>query len=616
MPSKAARRTIWTLVITGLVLLALVALIPWVASTQIVRNRIAQEMGAWSGYRVQLGSAPHIDVWPSFRAVLNDVTFTAWNQPDAPPVLYTERIEVDLSAIAALRGDIVYSRVSLVRPVLRVTRQDSGSVPLPAAPGGGRMVRAIEAARSAIEANGTKSDIEVMSTDGFGAIHFADGRVVLSEGTNDYDLLTSVTGQLDWPALSQAATLAGTGIWRGENVKLTVTADRPLALLAGGDSKLSATMSSNPLNASFAGTATLSKTGFFDGQTELTSPSLRRLLEWTETEIAAGTAVGPISLTGRLIGDRQRLKVEKAKISIDGNPGSGLLEFAPGTPVPSISGTLAFDALDLRTFLRAFTTLPGGENGWSGTVDTSFTREINLDLRLSAANAVAGPFALTEVAATVQVKDGLAAFDISDATTFGGTLQVGLRIDRRDDGDDGEIRLLATDVDMGQFSKAAGFTGLVPQTRGVASVILKGPVATWDTLFARANGSISLMLGPGSISGIDLAAFMARAREGGFFPLSEVSNGNLFIQNAELKATVSDGVARLDVARAVSGDLAISLGGLVPYVGRGLALSGLIAPKEGSGETADDEQFTGFFVGGSWSAPFISLVLPPHPVEQ
>ncbi|WP_157018554.1 AsmA family protein [Mesorhizobium xinjiangense] len=615
MPSKAARRTIWVLVTAGLVLLALVALVPWVASTQIVRNRIAQEMGTWSGYRVQLGGAPRIDVWPSFRAVLHDVTFIAWSRPDAPPVLYAERIEIDLSAIAALRGDVVYSRVSLVRPVLRVIDGGEGAVPRPAAPGGGRMVRAINAARSAIEANGSESGPEALPTDTFGAIHFTDGRVVTPGAPEDHDILTSVTGRLDWPSLNRSGTLAGTAIWRGENVKLNITAEHPLALLAGGNSQLSAKLESNPVNVSYSGAATFSQAGFLDGQAELSSPSLKRILEWTQTEIAAGTAIGPVSLNGRLIGDMQRLKVENAAISIDGNPGTGVLEFSPGTPVPAISGTLAFETLDLRTFLRAFTTLPGGENGWSGAVDTSFTSELNLDLRLSAANASAGPFALTQVAATVQVKDGLAAFDISDAAAFGGTLQVGLRIDRRDNGNEGEVRLLATDVDMGQFGKAAGFTGPAPQAKGVTSVILKGPVATWDTLFAGANGSISLMLGPGSINGIDLAAFMARAREGGFFPLAEVSDGSLPIQSAELKATVSSGVARLDMARIVSGERTISLGGLIPYVGRGLALSGLIAPQETDDETDGGGEVTGFFVGGSWSAPFISLVLPPNPVE-
>ena len=36
------------------------AAVPYVASTRIVRDRIAFEIGAWSGYRVEIGAPPTI----------------------------------------------------------------------------------------------------------------------------------------------------------------------------------------------------------------------------------------------------------------------------------------------------------------------------------------------------------------------------------------------------------------------------------------------------------------------------------------------------------------------------------------------------------------------------
>ena len=70
MLSRRARRSIWVLAV-----LALVMVLPYFASTQIVRNRIAQEVSAWSGYRVAVRGAPSIEIWPTVGAVLPDVAF-------------------------------------------------------------------------------------------------------------------------------------------------------------------------------------------------------------------------------------------------------------------------------------------------------------------------------------------------------------------------------------------------------------------------------------------------------------------------------------------------------------------------------------------------------------
>ena len=124
--------------------------------------------------------------------------------------------------------------------------------------------------------------------------------------------------------------------------------------------------------------------------------------------------------------------------------------------------------------------------------------------------------------------------------------------------------------------------------------------------------------------GLDLPDFIKRARSTGFFPLSAVGKGTLAIDSLDLKATVSNGVATLDKAEAKSGDQIISLAGLVPFVDRGLALSGTIypAPKpapatkpaenaaQPAAPPADAHPTAAFFVGGSWNAPYISPIYP------
>jgi len=315
-----------------------------------------------------------------------------------------------------------------------------------------------------------------------------------------------------------------------------------------------------------------------------------------------------------------RAKFENTTVGLDNNPGMGALDLSFGEALPVISGTLAFDTLDLRSFLSAFTPIvPTGEAG-PGEIDTSFADKINLDLRLSAAHATAGPVQLADVAATAQVKNGLAVFDVSDASAFGGNIQSSLRFDRKPEGTQVELRLLASDVDTAAFAKAAGMKRLVPVGTGTVSVILKGPGKAWNSIFENADGSFSATFGPGSLTGLNLPAFLKRNQQGGFFALDDVSDGSLPIDGAEIKATISKGVARLDKAEANSAKYKIWLSGIASYAGRGLALSGGIVPtgqpaqQQANGQAAaqapQPPNQSLFFVGGNWSAPFISPITP------
>jgi AsmA protein len=610
MPSQMVKRGIWALGAAIVVVALLVAFFPLIASTQIVRDRIVLEMSAWSGYRVALGSAPEIKVFPTFRATLNNVTLSDWRETQRLPVIEAERVEIDLSALAALAGNIVFSDVRLVRPTLRVVPQ--GPIYTPTLPGGGRMVRSLEAARIVVAADPANPDLGKLPSDPFGSIEFSDGRIVINEDGKDTEVVTSLSGNVDWPSVNQPGRLSAAGIWRGESVTLALSSSNPMMLFAGGAAPLSLAVKSNPVSATFDGSVNTSEDSYLDGQITFNSPSLRRLLEWSQSDIAPKNAIGSISMSSHLTGNAQRAKFDEAEIVLDGNPGTGVLEVSLAGVIPSIAGTLAFEALDLRSFFSALAPLTS-EGSAPDEADIPVADQLALDLRLSAARASVGPFSLADVAATAQVRDGLAVFDISDARAFGGTLQAGMRLNHGGSAEQAEMRVLATDIDGAIFGAATGMTNLVPTGHGTVSVTLKGPARSWDTLLKSAEGSVSANFGPGVIKGIDIAAFLKRSSQAGFFALGEVANGELPILASELKAELSNGVARIDKVEVRSEAHDIWLSGLVPYVGGGLALSGRVFPAGHASAATPAE--AAFFVGGSWNVPFISPILPPAPPE-
>ncbi|MDP3897697.1 MAG: AsmA-like C-terminal region-containing protein [Mesorhizobium sp.] len=602
MPVPIIRKTIWALAAAIMAVVLILALLPFIASAQIVRTRIAEELSDWSGYRVSLGAAPEIDVWPSFRTVLKDVSF--WGPvAGQPAVLLAERIEADLSAVSAIAGNIAFSSIRIVRPVLHVARRGD-LLYLPDSPGGGRVHQAI----SDMKAGRTPPEQSLRS------IGFIEGRIVRIDGTASREVVSGIAGAIEWPGASRPASLNATAMWRGEQVGVAVFVKSPAAFLSGAPSTFNASLQAAPLAASFNGSAQFIGDIRLDGALESRSPSLRRAIEWSQAGITPGEAIGAVSVKGHVVGNLQRLRIADAVISLAGNPGVGALELSLGGQVPTVAGTLAFDTLDIGSFLAAFDAPAVPGNTEPRMFDLSFSDKINLDLRLSAANATGGPAVLTDVAATAQVRSGLAAFDVSDATAFGGTLQAGFRVDRKPEGDVGEMRVSASDVDWGAVAAAIGWRKNPPKARGSLSAVLRSPVDAWSALPRTMSGTVSGKLGRGTIAGIDLKALLAHAPGQDFFPLSDAAEGSVAIEDAEFKATLLGGAARIDTAVARTARETITLGGIVSYVGKSLAMSASVGPRDMTATGAADDM-RHFFVGGSWNAPFLTPSLPVWSAE-
>jgi AsmA protein len=614
MPGSAAARGIWAIAIALLVVAIVAVGLPYVASNLILREGIARQLSAWSGYRVTLESAPTIHVWPSFSADLDNVVLSPWDA-DAPPAIEAEQVHIDLSALAALTGETVFTRVRLVRPTIRLDARQ-GLFMLPAFSSGGKLETAIAAARGLLKKDPAKPDLGALPDGALATLEIQDGRIIRRAAPDgeDEEILTGLSATLDWPALDRAATVTANGIWHGEAVSIEGSSAEPLLLLAGGTVKTALTVNSAPLTMAFDGVASLARNAFVDGKLKLSSPSLKRMLEWVGAEAAPGDVNGPFEVSCNVSGGPSRLKFEKAQLAINGNPGMGVFDVSFGQQPIGISGTLAFKSLDLESIVAAFTQLPAGRQGTDGAVGTVKPGQFDVDLRLSAASAKAGEVALSDVAATAQVKGGLAAFDISDAKAFGGSLQFGLRVDRKWEGTAVELRLVAENIDGAAAAEKLGWPFL-PHARGSSSIIIKGTGARWEEVFSNAEGSITASFGKGEIPGIDLKTLRARSAKGGFFPLSGVESSALPIDKAELKATVVNGVARIDHARATSDTTRVTVGGLVPLAGGGLALSGWIAPTDPkqANAGAGGVPKLAFFIGGSWSSPFFSPVLPGLP---
>lgn len=585
---------------------AAVMLLPWIASTQIVRDRIAWELSLWSGYRVSLGEAPEIDVWPTFKAALRDVSFHPWSGEE-PAVLEADLLDLSLSPVAALRGRVEFTGVAMHRPSLRLTRHGD-VLDLPASPGGGRMVRAIETARAVVGVNPASPDQSALPTHPFGTVEFLDGKIAIVSD-EETENVTALNGKITWPALNRGGRINATAIWRGETVSVEASSGAPLILIAGGTGQLDISLKSALAEASFEGQANFSGETQLAGSARIASPSLRRMLEWTRVPIAPSASIGAASLAGDIEGSIKRIRLNSAVLTFGSNRGNGVVDITLTDEVPAISGTLAFDKLDLRTYLAAFTSLAAGTGNVYAPIDTGIASQLSLDLRLSAPTATLGDLTLADVAASTQTKGTLTALDLSHANAFGGELQAGIRIDTIEGKKTVELRVLGNDFEALALAKAAGGERLLPQGKANLSIILKGVGDDWNAVLGTADGSVTATSGPGMLGGVDLQKFRERWTTGGFFPLSEIAGGPLPLAGIDFKAKVTGGVARIEKADVMlEGGRVLSFSGIIPYFGRALALSGHLASVGPDGTRGIGE--LPFFIGGAWDSPYIAPVVP------
>jgi AsmA protein len=603
MPAPLLRRSLWALAVAvGVILLAALAL-PYAASTRLVRDSIAHEMSEWSGLDVAIAAAPEISVWPGLQANLTGVTLSLPGDGGAPAIA-AERVEIELSALTAFGGDVDFKRARFIKPTIRI--ETGGDTP--ALPAGGRIARAIDTARRIVAENRAAPDSGRLPAEEFGVVEFSDGKIISVSGGAEKEIVSGLAGKIGWEELNGRASATATGTWRGERFTIDLASANPLLFLGGAATSLTASLKSAPANLSFDGTAGLGENPYVDGTVSFSAPSVRRILEWSRTGLLHESTIGSVAMESRVMGDAQRLRFEDAEIALDGKPARGALDLLLSGKLPMVAGTLAFDTLDLRAFLAAFTPLEPSVGSGPGIIDADFASRLNLDLRLSAAQATVGAIALADLAATAHVDEGLAAFDISDASAFGGTIQAGLRFDRKAAGTQVEMRLLASDVEGGAFAAAAGLTRLAPAGRGTISVILKGDGSSWDALLAHASGSFSASFGRGGLSGIDMDALLARAKEGDApFALADVAADASPIDALELKANIANGVATIERAELRSPLNRITLAGSARFAGGSLDLSARVhPPQQATAATTDPGTAATFLIGGPWSAPVVT----------
>jgi AsmA protein len=593
------KRIIAVALVVVAIFVAVVAIAPLLLSTDIAKERIAEEISGWTGRQVTLAGEPEVSLFPTLRVTLHGITISNPPGMGGPPFVTMDAVSGRVKILPLFFGRTEIAEFSLIKPriSLRIAadgrpnwREIKPLLPIPQRPG---QPASGDAAPPVTKGPAPPRPPPAVTLGRFvmqgGIITFEDER------TGEHDALNAVDVDFSWPSVSSAASGSGSFVWRGETVEFDASAARPLDLMGGDFSDLHLALSSTPVRFSFDGNGGRIHNLQLAGRMRLKTPSLRRLIEWFGTPMGPGDILGPAMLDGQITWDRPDLTVEHAQMELDGNAAEGALAVHFDGDRPSLQGTIAADKADATPYLVALgEKLAAGDHS-----EIAIGGHGALDLRVSVGELIAGPTHLTNTALWATMGGGKLSIDLGEAHAYGGEGQAKLSAAMNEDGITAKL--------TGQFDSIAAAGPLADYLAinalsgtGAATFELSTSGRTWSEVAKRLSGTSKVTFTDGALAGLDVGKLAniavdpeALAAHDGSAAFTELG-GTLRLADGRLSSTdlhaEGDGYALKSEATASLIDASLS----------GTGTLSVIKPDQPTAPAA-----VPFLIKGKWSEPVL-----------
>src|SRR4051812_7913363 len=326
------KRIAWILVVALGCALALLVLLVALVPREALKARMSEQIASWTGRDVSLRGEPEIHLFPTLSVTLNDVHVAGPEGMEDAEVISMDRLTGAVRLLPLMIGRIDIGSYTMVRPLVRLVRD-----------GKGRRNWDFDSGAAALQL-AFEGDVLL------GEFTLEGGTIIYEDRMGgDSERLDSVNLSVGWPSVRNPIAVNGSGIWRGELVTTAGKAAAPFDFLRGRATPVELRIESAPMNVTLTGQADGYPSAKLTGPLQLSTPSLRRFASWLGSAIGPGSTLGQASGSGAASFDRNGLSVENAEFVLDGNTATGALKVAI-SPKLDITGTLAFDALDLTPY--------------------------------------------------------------------------------------------------------------------------------------------------------------------------------------------------------------------------------------------------------------------------
>jgi AsmA protein len=561
-----------------------VAAAPFLIPGSFLKLRVAERLSALTGRAVTVSGTASLSIYPSLAITVGDLAIANPAGMGEDPTLTTPRLDTRLRLWPLLLGRIEFDEFVLTNPTIHLIVDpdgranwiyDGGAI-MPALPGG----------------EGQISDVGL-------------GHLLVNNATVLYDNLKSNTREemhevdldIDWPTVS--ATVSGRGrlVWRDEPVEFTGLLATPMALFGGRASAARFAIASTPLRVSFSGRATNSGGLHLDGDGSVSTPSMRRTIEWLGTPMGTGPILGAASINGTTAITATNVDFTQASLELDGNSAVGALGVSFGGVRPRIAGKLNAQQLDLSAYVEAVRANVFGSGMWViAPARLPFAEAIDADLAFSTAHMTVGATEIGDTWSTVKIADGVLDAVLQGANLYGG--QIGLHLTTTPGSTlQAQLHIDAKDVPVGPtLSGLAGITALEGNLTGSADLTASG--RGWGEVANTLAGKGRVTIADGKLTGIDLPLIAYELAD----PLAQpiTANGGTTSFNATTASFEVNGAdLKTDDLFMEGTDFHLSLSG------HGSVASGVV---EARAVVTNATETIPIAVSGTWQAPEIGRV--------
>ena len=503
-----------------------------------------------TGRELTLGDDIQMTFWPALGFSVNDASLSnpeGFSSDEA--FLAANRIVFAVKVMPLLRGAIEVKELIFEGAEVRLRAEEDG--------GANNWTFPTE---NNSEEETTLEDLrldDVRMSDSMISFQGAEGEPLVLQDVDASLALQS----LDLPAQLQAAF-----DYRNQRVNLDSTIGLPRAVLEQGETPLSAAVRAAPLQANFEGLFN-SATGALTGGMDASGNSLRALMAWMGTPMAAGGGFGPFNVEGQMVHEGQQTALTDATLRLDDiNANGSLTLITQESGRLRVNGALSSANVDLNNYLAA--PAQAGQDGvevdtaWStAPLDLSGLRALDADLQLNLGSLRFQRMSFTDVALALRVANGAADARLTRISMYEGGGTARLIADGS-----GSTPRIAFEIDAQNIQAetllrdAIGFDKIVGRGRLRASLV--GTGASQAALMRNLSGAASFNFNDGQWKGVNLAQ-IARTVQSALTGAAAGEGSSTDFAELSSTFTVSNGVMATDNLRLLNPFVRLEGRGLV-----------------------------------------------------
>ena len=569
------------------VVVALITL-SFVIPASAVRDAVAREIHNVTGLDPVFRGDVAVSFFPSGRVTFHNVFLDG--DRNGEPELVAEELTAHLRYFPLLSGHIEISDVTLVRPTITVTVDPDG---------GSNWSGLIHSLAHALEPDPNNPN----RLASFSEIGIHDGMVVVRSnyaGRVVADRLDEVDFQLAWPSISRSFGAKGRFVWHDQPLDASFALSDFLAALTGERTGVKMRLSGAPVKVAFDGAASNQPTLKVDGTLSVESPSLREALRWADARQLPFGGFGRFALRAQTSIADGIVSMSGVNVELDGNVAEGVITLS--TDHHTVQGTLAADAFDLTPYVSGIHLLAADDRNWDQLpLGLDGLDDLNLDLRLSAANVRIANAKLGRTAVAANMRNGKLDVTIGESQAFGGVAKGSFGLARASAGVAVTSHVQFVEVDLEScLSQVFGIHKL--EGRGNLALNVEGSGSSVLAVTNTLAGTASLTAHDGALAGINVEQLLRRLERRPLSGNGDFRSGRTPFDKFALNLKIDQGQVSVDDLHVEGPAVRVAVAGQVSVPTRDLDLKGVATLVSSASSSEFDLPFV---VQGQWDDPIM-----------